>query len=127
MGSRNCPCITVLRERFRDTFHVPNVPDDLLAYDEKECHTLISRVTGTDGMTPGLVAPFAARIDVPVFLAFGEHDVSEDPKAETAGYPHSPDITLVVMPEMAHMHNFAATRMRLWQRFADWLPVVTAH
>jgi hypothetical protein len=77
-------------------------------------------------MTPGLAAPFADRIDVPVFLAFGEHDVSEDPRAEPVAYPHSPDITVVVVPEMAHMHNFADTRVRLWRRFAGWLPTVAA-
>jgi pimeloyl-ACP methyl ester carboxylesterase len=112
------------RENFRGIFHVLDVPDDLFAYDEAECHTLISRVAGTDGMTPGLAAPFAERIDVPVFLAFGEYDVSEDPRAEPVAYLRSPDITVVEVPGMAHMHNFADTRHRLWQRFADWLPIV---
>ncbi|UGQ11188.1 hypothetical protein LO772_31030 [Yinghuangia sp. ASG 101] len=114
------------RENFRGIFHTLDVPDDLWAYDEAECHTVISRVTGTDGMTPGLAAPFADRIDVPVFLAFGESDVSEDPRAEPTAYPRSPDATVVVVPKMAHMHNFADTRVRLWRRFADWLPVVAA-
>jgi hypothetical protein len=112
------------RDNFRGIFHVEDVPDDLWDYDVAECHSLIARVTGVDGMTPGLAAPFAERIDVPLFLAFGEFDVSDDPRAEPGGYPRSPDITTVVVPRMAHMHNFAETRERLWQRFADWLPVV---
>ena len=53
-----------------------------------------------------------------------EFDVSADPHAEATGFPASSDITVVVVPEMAHMHNFADTRHRLWRRFADWLPVV---
>jgi hypothetical protein len=111
------------RDQYRGIFHVPDVPDDLFAYDESQCHTLIPRMAGVDGMTPGLAGPFAARITSPVFLAFGEIDVSADPRAEATGYPNAPDITTVVVPEMAHMHNFAATRVQLWDRFHLWLPV----
>ena len=112
------------REGFRHIFHVPDVPDDLVKYDEDECHTLIPRMSGIDGMTPGLARPFADRISQPVFLAFGATDVSADPRHEPAGYPASSDITLVVIPEMAHMHNFADTRRQLWDRFHAWLPVL---
>jgi alpha-beta hydrolase superfamily lysophospholipase len=111
------------RDQYRGIFHVPDVPDDLFDYDEAECHTLIPRMAGIDGMTPGFARPFAARITSPVFLAFGEIDVSADPLAEATGYPASRDITTVVIPEMAHMHNFAATRQTLWDRFLTWLPV----
>ena len=111
------------RAGFRHIFHVPDVPDDLLKYDEDECHTLIPRMSGIDGMTPGLAKPFAERITQPVFLAFGATDVSADPHREPAGYPASGDITLTVIPDMAHMHNFADTRTRLWDRFHAWLPV----
>jgi hypothetical protein len=78
---------------------------------------------GIDGMTPGFAQPFADRIRSPLFLAFGEFDVSADPHAEPEGYPGSSDITLVVVPRMAHMHNFAETRAQLWERFLEWLPV----
>ena len=44
--------------------------------------------------------------------------------AGPAGYPVPSDITLVVIPEMAHMHNFADTRRRLWDRFYAWLTVL---
>ncbi|MEU0950673.1 alpha/beta hydrolase [Streptomyces canus] len=113
------------REQFLSLFHVPDVPEDLLAYDEAECHTVLSRVTGADALTPNLTTPFAHQIDVPVFLAFGTHDVSTHPRSEPASYPRSSDLTVVVMPDMAHMHNFADTRERLWRRFVDWLPTVT--
>ena len=113
------------RENFAGIFHVPGVADDLVAYDEEQCHTLISRVTGTDGMTPGISQAFADRIQAPVFLALGDSDVSPDPRSEPAGYPVSRDIALVVVPRMAHMHNFADTRERLWDRFYRWLPAVT--
>ena len=112
------------RENFKGIFHVLDVADDLVAYDEAQCHTLISRVTGTDGMTPGISKEFADRVEVPVFLAFGASDVSANPHAEPTGYPSSPDVTVVVTPDMAHMHNFADTRERLWRRFDQWLPAV---
>jgi dienelactone hydrolase len=113
------------REQYRGIFHVPDVPDDLVHYDEQWCHTLIPRFSGVDGMTPGFARPFAERITAPLFLAFGELDVSAAPHREPAAYPSSPDITLVVIPRMAHMHNFADTRTRLWERFHAWLPAVT--
>lgn len=111
------------RHQYRGIFHVLDVPDDLFAYDEAECHTLIPRMAGVDGMTPGFARPFATRITSPLFLAFGEIDVSADPLAEATGYPGSRDITTVVIPDMAHMHNFARTRVQLWDRFLTWLPV----
>lgn len=114
------------RDQYRGIFHVPDVPDDLFAYDESECHTLIPRMAGVDGMTPGYAAPFASRITSPLFLAFGEFDVSADPRLEGSAYPASPDITTVVVPDMAHMHNFADTREQLWERFLLWLPVAQA-
>ena len=75
-------------------------------------------------MTPGISRELAGRIQAPVFLAFGDSDVSHDPRAEPAAYPMSRDITVVVVPRMAHMHNFADTRECLWDRFRRWLPVV---
>ncbi len=110
------------RRFFGGIFHVEDVADDLLAYDEKECETLISRVTGVDGMTPGYAAPWADQITRPVFLGFGDADVSSDVRREPTGYPRARHITLATFPEMAHMHNFADTRRELWQALDDWLP-----
>ena len=114
------------REQYRGIFHVLDVPDDLVTYDEEHCHTLIPRFSGIDGMTPGFAKPFADRITSPLFLAFGEFDVAADPHLEASGYPASSDITTVVIPNMAHMHNFADTRVQLWDRFLTWLPVARA-
>ena len=110
------------RRFFSGIFHVAGVADDLVAYDEKECETLISRVAGVDGMTPGYAAPWAERITCPVFLGFGDSDVSSDPRREPTGYPGSRHITVATFPDMAHMHNFADTREQLWQALHRWLP-----
>jgi pimeloyl-ACP methyl ester carboxylesterase len=71
--------------------------------------------------TPGIVAAESARIDVPVLLAFGERDVSENPWAEPSAYRKSSDVSLYVAPRMAHMHNFASDRQRLWERMVAWI------
>jgi pimeloyl-ACP methyl ester carboxylesterase len=110
------------RRFYGGIFHVDGVADDLLAYDENECETLISRVSGVDGMTPGYAAPWAECIACPVFLGFGDADVSADPRREPSGYPTSRHITVATFPDMAHMHNFADTREQLWQALDDWLP-----
>jgi pimeloyl-ACP methyl ester carboxylesterase len=64
--------------------------------------------------TEGVVASEAAVIDVPVLIGAGERDFVEDPWSEPTGYRSSKDITLVVIPKMAHMHNFAPTRAEMW-------------
>lgn len=75
-------------------------------------------------MGRGYVAPEAASIDVPVFMGFGERDVAETPVQEAGMFPQSRDVTIFVVPRMAHMHNFASTRRQLWDRSADWIDAV---
>jgi alpha-beta hydrolase superfamily lysophospholipase len=68
----------------------------------------------------GVVAAEAAAIDVPVFIGDGERDVCPDPHAEPSAYPSSRDVEVHVTPRMAHMHNFAETRVELWERLQHW-------
>jgi pimeloyl-ACP methyl ester carboxylesterase len=112
------------RELYRGIFHVLDVPEDLFQYDVEQCSTPINRITGVDGMTPGYAKPFADRITSPVFLAFGDSDVSQQPLLEPTGYPAARDVTVVVIPQMAHMHNFADTREDLWKRLDQWMAVL---
>ncbi|MES2258516.1 MAG: hypothetical protein V4724_08355 [Pseudomonadota bacterium] len=71
-------------------------------------------------LMPDCVAGEAALVDVPVFLAFGELDIAREPRREPQAYPNSPDIALLIVPRMAHMHNFAGTRHYLWRRLQHW-------
>jgi pimeloyl-ACP methyl ester carboxylesterase len=71
-------------------------------------------------LSPGVVAPEAAVIDVPVFVGVGERDVVPDPHEEPRAYPRSPDVTVFLCPRMAHMHNFASTREAFWRRLHHW-------
>jgi hypothetical protein len=53
---------------------------------------------------------------VPVLIAMGERDVCQDPLRELAAFQSARDLSLLVVPAMAHMHNFAGTRRQLWDR-----------
>ena len=65
---------------------------------------------------PGVVASEAASIDVPVLVGMGERDVCQELHAELAAFKNATDIAAIVVPRMAHMHNFAGTRRRMWDR-----------
>jgi hypothetical protein len=115
-------------------FHWEDVPQDILqadlagGYPVRESppawgsRTLPRCVVAM--MSAGYVAAEAAGVDVPVFLGFGERDVSENPCREPAMFPGARDISVFVAPSMAHMHNFASTRRLLWERTLDWIDAV---
>ena len=84
-------------------------------------------MTGVDGMTPGYAKPFAEVIESPVFLGWGDVDVSAEPHVEPSAYPRSRHVTLSVVDQMAHMHNFADTRELLWEDLLAWLPVAACY
>jgi pimeloyl-ACP methyl ester carboxylesterase len=68
----------------------------------------------------GVVAEEASRISCPVFLGFGERDVSMNPRAEPDGYLRANDIRLVIVPHMTHGQNFNKTREGLWKPLHNW-------
>ena len=81
-------------------------------------------------MTPGSVAAEAAAITVPVLVGCGERDVVPDPWAEPTAYRGTREVTVKVVPRMAHMHNFARTRHELWtaiEHFALGIAEQPAH
>lgn len=71
-------------------------------------------------LTPGIVADYARDIDVPVFIGCGDRDIVADPRREPGSYAACRDLTVVVVPAMAHMHNFARSRETLWSRLQSW-------
>jgi pimeloyl-ACP methyl ester carboxylesterase len=80
---------------------------------------------GATAMLHGAMAAEAARIDVPVLLASGERDVCHPPAEEVAALKAATDISVLVVPQMAHMHNFATTRTLLWERLDEFVTHVT--
>ncbi len=63
----------------------------------------------------------AAAVDVPVLLAGGERDVMQHFAAERAIYTGATDVAGYVLPQAAHMHNFAETRGLLWSRLDEFV------
>jgi pimeloyl-ACP methyl ester carboxylesterase len=126
----------------RRWFHYDDVPDDIVVADmTKLPGTLGSGTPWSTSANPGgaavqsgrrprdplVVADEAARIDVPVLVACGEIDVVAEPLREPSAYLASGHVTTAVIPRMGHMHNFASTRVRLWEVIDDWLVVVDRH
>jgi pimeloyl-ACP methyl ester carboxylesterase len=112
-------------------FHWEDVPGDILEADMSGGYPVRRTAPAFGSLTipncvvammgPGYVREDAARIEVPVFLGYGERDVSPDPHAEPAAFPASRDITLKIVPRMAHMHNFAGSRRELWASLSAWM------
>jgi pimeloyl-ACP methyl ester carboxylesterase len=111
-------------------FHFDDVPRDIVEADMLDFPTRGGRTLEWASATmppcaitmlsPGVVAPEAAVINVPVLVAVGERDVVPDPRAEPRAYQRSPDVTVSICPRMSHMHNFASTREQFWQRLHSW-------
>jgi len=99
--------------------HRPDVPAAVIAADDAEA-VRWPRQSYVAALLPGYSAEFAAQVDCSVFLGFGDHDVPPVPHDEVAFYTRSRDVTLYVLPDAAHCHNFATTRTRLWDRIDSW-------
>ena len=120
-GADDVSCL-VPRGHLRQLFHAPDVPDEVVAADDA-AESRVPVRAASEVITPGYVADYAAAVDVPVFLALGSHvDVSPDPHAELTNYRASRDVTLYLAEGSAHCHNFAASRVALWDRIAAWIP-----
>lgn len=111
-------------------FHWEDVPADIVVADmgassgvDAPLPPWRSATTPSCGLymvAPGTVATEAASITVPVLAAMGERDVVANPWMEPWAFRTSTDVTLYVCPRMAHMHNFAGTRHRFWERIHTW-------
>jgi alpha-beta hydrolase superfamily lysophospholipase len=120
-------------EYFRWGFHYDDVPEQMVRADLEDWPlrrsarpfpNWASRTIPGDTtlfMSPNnYVAKYAAAIDVPIFLSMGERDVCPDPHAEPSAYRSATDITFWIQPRAGHMHNFAGTRVQLWDRIEAW-------
>ncbi|MCU1344006.1 MAG: hypothetical protein JWL70_272 [Acidimicrobiia bacterium] len=116
---------------FAWAFHYDDVPADIVAIDMEASanpdmanlppwRSATTPPCGVFMIAPGTVATEAASITVPVLSAQGERDVVPDPWMEPKAFKSSPDITVFVCPRMGHMHNFASTRVKFWDRIHSW-------
>lgn len=127
-------------------FHYDDVPQHVVEQDLAHYESIAQRLVSADPpprerdpapwnsyttpdeatrftLTPGVVAPEAAAIAVPVLSAMGERDLVVDPLGEGRAFRSAPSFDLFVCPRMGHMHNFAGTRALFWERihhFGNW-------
>lgn len=73
-----------------------------------------------EALLPGYTVGYAEQLDCPILLAFGDHDIPERPHDDVGFYAASDDVTLVVVPDSGHCHNFSPSRHALWARIGDW-------
>jgi pimeloyl-ACP methyl ester carboxylesterase len=111
--------LRVPRELLRSQFHLPDVPAEVLAADDDRA-TVLPRSLAVAAIASPEAAAHPARISAPIFLAFGERDMSPEPHREVSLYGSSPDVTLFLLSGSAHCHNMAGTRAALWRRLLDW-------
>ena len=120
--------LTAMEERYawpdrapmRPWFHLGDVPEAVVQADDATTLTVVPRRAGAQASVPGFVADAAAGVEVPVFLSYGEVDVSPDPHREVSYFRNSPDVTLFLLAGSGHCHNMAPTRRVLWRRLFEW-------
>lgn len=112
----------ILRDRsvLRSTFHWGDVPRDVLAVDDNLL-VEVPYMLGAQAASMGVVREDASRIEVPLYIVLGERDVSPDPHAEPSYYRSCGDITLHILPRSGHCHNFAETRLMMYDRIDRWV------
>jgi len=102
------------------SFFLPDVPRPVkAAFSAERTELLYGCALST--MIPGHTDAEKATVAVPVLLAFGDHDLTDDYEANAAGYRSCADLTLFVLEGSAHCHNQAGTRALLWDRVAEWV------
>ena len=105
-------------------FHLDDVPRAVVDADLASTQTVVPRRCAANASVPGITAEAAGSIDVPVFLAYGDVDVSPAPHLEPGYFPQSPDVSLYVLAGSGHCHNMSNTRNVLWDRLLDWCDTV---
>jgi pimeloyl-ACP methyl ester carboxylesterase len=106
-------------ERGDALFHAEDVPPPVrAAFKDKQTNLLPSCALAT--LIPAFTDPERAAITVPLFLGFGEHDLSPDPHDSVGRYRSATDVTLYIVAGSGHCHNQAGHRRQLWERLSAW-------
>jgi pimeloyl-ACP methyl ester carboxylesterase len=112
--------VHVDRAQLRAFFHMPDVPEDIIAADDRNAEPVPAGIL-VEGQQAGISVADAQAVTTPVFLCFGERDGCPDPHLEPSTYPNSGDVTLLQLRHSAHNHNFASSRRLFFRRLAAWI------
>jgi pimeloyl-ACP methyl ester carboxylesterase len=112
-------------------FHWPDEPAALVEADmspnsDAPWRSRAVPKAASELMLPGVLGRETAAVRSPVFLGYGEEDVTPEPLYDVAAFRSTCDIRLAIIPGMAHMHNFAAPRAELWRRLDGFVREVAA-
>jgi hypothetical protein len=69
---------------------------------------------------PGIVGIDASSVECPVMIGVGSRDVVPNFRAEATAYHRSTHVTLVQVPNSAHIHNFSGGRELFWRSIQLW-------
>lgn len=115
------------RPLWQSLFYLQNVPEEVIEADTEVATTIPSKVMPVGDITK-VTSAYARLIDVPVFLGFGEVDVTQatNKLEEVTVYEgaRGKGITFFELPGSAHCHNFAPRREELWEMQARWVDMV---
>ena len=115
--SRKDQYVPTDRSQMRSLFHLADVPEDLIRQDDALA-SLTPSPFAQNAIRPSIVAREACAITCPVFLAYGELDISPDPSREVDFYKNAKRVELNILEGSAHNHNYSASRTKLWDDIA---------
>jgi len=115
--------VELARRRFGQPYAEPPVRyDDTPASRAlRAVHDQMVMVIGVHAMMPGSVRRELESLDVPVFLAVGDRDITGPPHLLAADYVRCPDLTLLVLPTSGHHVFVAPTAPRMYHRIGNWI------
>jgi pimeloyl-ACP methyl ester carboxylesterase len=100
-------------------FHADDVPAAVVGAFRSQL-TMSLPSCALASLLPGFSDPERGEISVPVFLAFGQHDLSQVPHEAVRSFRSCTDLTLFVLDGSGHCHNQAGNRRQLWARMVGW-------
>lgn len=96
---------------------------------EAMLHAASTDLLGLGGllsMIPGGYAPAAGKIDVPVYILVGDHDL-HDARGLREELPSAPLVTIRTLEDCWHCHFVANTRAAIWREIPPWIHEVLQH
>lgn len=114
------------RVYMRPIFYSKDVPVELIQADEADATTVPVGLFHDVVTQTEVAAQFAQLITCPVYLGFGQLELSS-PHEEVASFSGSKRVTLFVLDNAAHCANFAPNRYQLWNDVISWLRYRSVH
>lgn len=112
------------RQALRAGFY-SDVPVGLIEIDDQQASVLPAGMLSSL-FTPGSAKADARAITTPVFLGYGERDVSPDHEEDAACYQNAASVQVFTLPGSGHCHNLAQGREALWKALSWWLQGLAA-